>query len=134
MNDKLKFFAQYLGCKIAFIDGNGRIHPRELTPAMLLDAQGDFDGVYFLPLRPLESITDEEAIKVGKLIGDAPIMASMIIWGINIENKLELACKYTPIDVQIIIDYLRSRSFALPYMGYSVEQLQEMNWIKLIEK
>lgn len=31
-------------------------------------------------------------------------------------------------------DYLRSRGYALPFMGISVEQQIEAGWIKLIEK
>lgn len=38
-----------------------------------------------------------------------------------------------PIPYIIIVDYLRSKGYALPYMGLSVEKLIEYGWVKIKE-
>lgn len=36
-------------------------------------------------------------------------------------------------DISIAVDYLRSRGYALPWMGLSVDEMVEAGWIKLIQ-
>ncbi len=40
---------------------------------------------------------------------------------------------YGPITMDKIMNYLRYEGFALPYNGYSVQELIYANWIKIIE-
>lgn len=40
---------------------------------------------------------------------------------------------YSPLVYQKTYDYLRSKGYALPYMGLSVEKLIEFGWVKLKE-
>lgn len=39
-----------------------------------------------------------------------------------------------PVPYIAIVDYLRSKGYALPWMGYSVEDMVQAEWIKLKEK
>lgn len=77
----------------------------------------------YLELAPLSSITDEDrdeicnkyATHIGEFID--PDHFHFVILDIQ--------------DEQFVLDYLRSRGYALPFMGLSVEELVKRNWIKL---
>jgi len=88
---------------------------------------------YYLELKPLSSITDEDAIEVAKIILLTWETAIEIIRRINEDWNIE-AIKGDDIsyhELIEIIDYLRSKGYALPYLDLSVEQQIEYNWIKL---
>lgn len=116
-NDKVKFFAQYWGQPVLHTPGNDNLF-------ILSKHNIDLDGRILL-LKPLSSITDEDAIEVAN------------IHGFNTE-------KYNPEAKDKIVyhvqgdadcrDYLRYKGYALPYLKYTVDQLQEMGWIKLSTK
>lgn len=88
----------------------------------------------WLEVTPLSLITDEDAIEVQKMIG----------WefkeGDNITIKIK-AVKEALTEASIfqsefsppisIIDFLRSKGYALPCMGYTVEELVEAGVFKL---
>ncbi len=67
-----------------------------------------------LELNPLSSISDEHAEHLVLIKGH---------WG---ENKLKMQAPYA-------IDYLRSKSYLLPFMGITVEELIIMGWAKYKE-
>jgi len=89
------------------------------------------DTIYWddalLELKPLSEISDEDALEVGKIIGNVFTtqdieLIEMGKW--KLKNNVHLE------NVRIS-DYLRSKGYALPYMDLSVEQMVEFGWIKL---
>lgn len=81
-----------------------------------------FSKYNWLELKPLSSISDEDA--------------EIIDLGSEDYNEAGWCDKYgdfywwTYADV----DYLRSKGYALPWMGVSIEEMIEAGWIKLITK
>lgn len=81
-------------------------------------------------LTPLSQITDEDAIMCynlhfGNLNNDVRPNESRITFSKrHIINPTEVV-------IPIVVDYLRSRGYALPYMGVSVETLVQWGWVKL---
>lgn len=99
-------------------------------------------GICTLKLRPLSSITDEEAIEVAKIefavfqcIGfefkvSRNTKEPIKVWvfrGNEVVKIIEITTGYLHLEAT---DYLRSKGFALPYHDLTVEQLIEYGWIK----
>lgn len=100
----------------------------------------------FLELTPLSQISDEDAIEVAKILGNAE-NGSSIEWDCGGESFDFIGdyCGTVYYDgeidyneneqVSLLIlqayDYLRSKGYALPFMGLSVEKLIEYGWVKL---
>lgn len=108
-----------------------------------------------LLLKPVSAISDEDAIQVAKIamVGEfkkvirykdfIDIKSEGLEPDINMvqifhTGEFELAFsksyEYQGIHGEKyveIIDFLRSKGYALPFMQYSVEQLIEMGWVKL---
>jgi len=108
---KSKFFAQYWGQDVLYI-------PRTEQTWNVFSFQ-DEDGKdvvseSYLLLKPLSSITDEDAIFL-KHQENIDAVKYYERWGVNSYDT----------------DYLRSKGYALPYMGLSVEKLIEYGWVKL---
>lgn len=105
-----------------------------------------------LLLKPLSSITDEDAIEVGILTGcwsrkeaiecGDEIKEQLIGFGKNFcksigkDYGIGLGAPFASgiQDISDAFDFLRSKSYALPFMGWSVEQMVEAGWIKLKQK
>lgn len=148
LENKEKFFAQYWGLQIIrkkhdttyyFINNNN----------MKFSEYWDiFDK--WLELTPLELISDEDAIEVAKIfdiqlpIDEVDKSSNAIQVFDELGNKV---CIY--FDGEIIIeegaiqqplallksyDFLRSKSYALPFREYSVSQMIDFGWIKLKNK
>jgi len=89
---------------------------------------------YYLELKPLSSITDEDAIEVANNLeksafnvkSDGNLIQLDYYWGDEIQSA-EVHIIYD----RFASDYLRSKGYALPYLDLSVEQQIEYNWIKL---
>lgn len=91
----------------------------------------------YLVLKPISSITDEDAIHC------ANIMGLGLAWGYDakidwIKNWLTTKANITGVvgkeafRISIeIYQYLISKGYALPFMGLSVEKLIEYGWLKL---
>lgn len=77
------------------------------------------DG-FMLQLKPLSAISDEDAFKLGYPDSDDFIAS----WSVS-DNISDFTIGEA--------DYLRSRGYALPWMGLSVDEMVEAGWIKLIE-
>lgn len=73
-------------------------------------------------LTPLSAITDKDAIEVAK-----------IYWGKTDFTSIDHTKRVLDSLIQKtdVVDYLRSKGYALPWKKYSVEQLIEMGWLKL---
>lgn len=127
IENKVKFFAQHWGQEVQ------RVIMSHSKPICKVGNYLDWDDINedFLELISLSELSDEDAIEVGKLNGsitdnDKLVGHSLVYW---------LHKKGTNRDITFeAIDYLRSKGYAVPYMGLSVEKLIEYGWIKLKNK
>lgn len=118
LENKAKFFAQYWGQKVLSGDSE-TIHTLN-TGDMAFGI-----GKNWLELTPLSKITDGDAIEVGYYQGFKRSIRENAKDCINEFIKGDFKLDYDS------IDYLRSKGYALPWMGLSVETLVEYGWIKL---
>ncbi len=80
---------------------------------------------YYLNLKPLSAITEEDANAIDLtdehfnergFFGKSPIDDSFYYW--SFEDA----------------DFLRSKGYAIPFMGLSVDEMVKAGWIKLMEQ
>lgn len=129
---KERFFALYWGQEVFCWPG---VFDQKISGSTFA---GGIDIEDFLFLRPISSITDEEAIEVAKIghLGSSYTEESTIYHGKVLLNDYinSSRCNLRGYDWMNIQDYLRSIAIALPFMGHSVESLVEAGWIKLVEQ
>ena len=122
LENKLKFFASYFGQEIL-------CHPDYITETysnvnVYLYGGSKIDDGYFLALKPLSNITDEDL---------------QLIMGDDVMNP-NIDCTYTneigglKLSQLVTADFLRSKGYVLPWMGLSVDKLIEYGWVKLRSK
>lgn len=90
-------------------------------------------------LKPLSQISDEEAIELAKIIGCSgngrgrlhPLDRNMPLTELG--RGIVWSGRYVIDNFKMwdVIDYLRSKGYALPFMGLSVEEMIEAGWIKI---
>ena len=126
IDKKVKFFSIYWG--LCIVNFRGKI----ISVHCAIDEKPIADC--FLELKPLESISDEDAINIGKYRYNYPKMMTYTEIGkciisdyLNRSSKVEFQLE------QYEIDYLRSKGYALPWMDLSVQDLINYGWVKLIE-
>lgn len=97
----------------------------------------------YLELKPLSSITDEDAITIYRKVlytkGHHDYHKLKKTDEIKQGKACALSCLYLKGGYcgfgagtgQWVSDYLRSKGYALPFMGLSVEKLVEYGWVKL---
>lgn len=140
IENKAKFFALYWGQEILYVDSYNKI---KHIDSFWLD---ELINESHLLLTPLSQISDEDAIEVAKILGNAE-NGSSIEWDCGGESFDFIGdyCGTVYYDgeidyneneqVSLLIlqayDYLRSKGYALPYMGLSVDKLIEYGWVKL---
>jgi len=142
--NKARFFALYL-FQDAVIIGNGieGLHDEKFKQAgrYKIDTEA-LDSLYRIgdcgdavELTPLLAVTDEDAIEVAKFIGfDKGINQKAYIKVGNhvckniLDGRMHMM---NPIHAFNMLDYLRSKGYALPWMNVSVDQQIEYGWIKL---
>ncbi len=94
-------------------------------------------------VKPLESISDEDAIEVAKMYLSEreihnyyPSKSKLIERGKSISTSIVFNDNYTghpgPRVIQII-DFLRASGYALPYKNWSVKELEEFGIYKLVD-
>jgi hypothetical protein len=108
--NKAKFFAQHLiSCEVfRKTELQSWLTIEELA---FIEEWNIWDEVNLL-LTPLSLISEEDAIEVDRMVGYMP--TGIADWAFT--NAA---------------DYLRSKGYALPWMGLSVDQLEAAGWIKL---
>lgn len=114
---------------------------------------------FYLSLNHISSITDEEAIKVARIMRPSTFELYPHDWRVNRTDKeIEITHKNCIYEFDIdfsgslgvdngqyweylwnaemlyAYDYLRSKGYALPWRGYTVSQLQDFGWLKLRQK
>lgn len=118
LENKSRFFAQYWGQKVIALDDEQTFIISDLSQIKN----------WHLELTPLSDITDEDAKKVAALA--YKIRTGNIVDGKGYLHQFDKVNASYP---TIISDYLRSKGYALPWMGLSVEQLMKYGWVKLEE-
>lgn len=139
LENKQKFFAQYWGQNVLKLS-------KEISPFVLNDRSRICSESGFLELTPLHLIRDEDAIDVEKIWRNSDfriseyfknIKGNEIIIGRNLSIHWDENCKINfenRIDtktIQYISDYLRSKGYALPYNGLSVQEMIQRGWVVL---
>lgn len=121
IKNRAKFFSLYYGQNVLYVGGVG------LEPIGTKGWNINHPDFYLM-LKPLTKLTDDDAINVSK------------IWGSNVESRIlgnSLSIRIATREVSEtrnsvgIVDYLRSKGYAIPYLDLSVEDLIEYGWIKL---
>lgn len=123
LENKAKFFAQYWGQKLLKKDIEG-LEKFITEPDGFMRSPSEET---YLELTPLSLITDEDAIELIKLrfIQNGGVVEDLTDFEENILLSEATKTNY------IFVDYLRSKGYALPWMGLSVEQQIKYGWIKL---
>jgi len=119
LENKAKFFAQYFNQEVRV----WKEMPDNLCNVGYAALSDDAIKYSHLLLTTLSAITDEDAIaiaNIGSQMGYC-FESRAIQAGRSLLKSLNVARG----------DYLRSKGYALPYMGLSVEKLIEYGWIKL---
>ena len=142
LENKAKLFAHYWGQEVVF-HRNSR--PLFITFESLINSVEVIDG-YAVYLKPLSSIGDEDLLQVSKIVYPTSEnwsdMMQTISRGLDFieetfhsdEDEFSVFGIKKPLyKIMSVIDYLRSKGYALPLMGLSVEQMVEAGWIKLAE-
>lgn len=135
--NKAKFFAQYMFQHVLMWHDQSILYAVDGSDVATVSTK---KTNYFLLLKPLSLITDKDAIGIAKIIGwdklkpsfadGHPLDLKVSIRDFNwLKNPL---CDKTKLGIEAA-DYLRSKGYALPWMGLSVETLIEYGWIKLKE-
>ena len=112
---KCRFFAQYWGTKTLYVGGVGLV---EIGKGGWNLKHPDF----FLQLKSLSKITDEDAISMYRGLER------------NYESANQFLEDYKSIGFleQSEVDFLRSKGYAVPFMGYSVDDLVKIGWVQLV--
>lgn len=117
--NKAKFFAMYWGQNVFEWD-----YPKHSTRPDLIQPVAGFIENYiecgWLKLKPLSSISDEDASFV---CSHHRIVSSDNKWSVNSGIILD----------GFTTDFLRSRGYAVDWLGLSVDELIEAGWVKIDE-
>lgn len=144
MQEKEQFFAQYSRQEVLF--RKGVENPVAWSYEEIIREFTNIDPVYAI-LRPLSSITDEEAVEVATILEAGTNHRKYtverredraVVWfaqwcvhiGYNCVIRGSQAILYHS-QFMGVSDYLRSRGFLIGWRNYTPEQLIEMGWVKL---
>jgi hypothetical protein len=134
-NRKAIFFANYLYQNVLCHDEYHGVNSIN-SPEMLHKIQAD--GDYYLNLKPLRMVTEEEIIEVMQICGLKSELEDYKDFYEMIRSQrfyVEYLFKCRPLyfrEVTEAMDYLRSKGYAISWMGIEVEELVSMGWIKLL--
>lgn len=121
---KCRFFAQYWGQKVMKknIEGleNFYSEPDGFIRGMTKESP------LFLELKAISKISDEDAEHIMQLEAFIDGFLSDDFLEFLIDLKKGICNKFE------VVDFLRSKGYAVPFMGYSVEDLVEMGWVRLV--
>lgn len=139
LENKAKFFALYWGQNILLYNNAER--KTQFLSFGIFKEQKHIERSRLL-LKPLSSISDEDAIICAKLIykyDDTPSGKIASERSHTAENGKDYVIEsiqdndgvfHSVVSFEVV-DYLRSRGYALPFMGLSVEELVIRGWVKL---
>lgn len=127
LKNKAKFFAQYWDQDVIKVDMPGWDGKTRVIDSLTMES--DSLKLFTLMLKKPNSITDEEALMLSEMkysVKEYITIANGICMVSCNENLVSL--------MQIQIDFLRQKGYAIPFMGLSVEKLVEYGWVKLNSK
>jgi hypothetical protein len=122
INKRVKFFVQYWGTKTMYVGGIGLV---EIGKSGWNLKHPDL----FLELKPLSRITNEDVKEIVRIENFIGIFEEIIIEDTFLELLIDI--KKGRCNRFAVIDFLRSKGYALPFMEYSVEDLVSLGWIRL---
>ena len=139
IDDKLKYFAQYLGCDILIFDGDSPVsHYLEgidyCNKKIIAERISHESSIIKLHLTSLLHLKDSDAIAISQFYYKSENRIASIEHGKN-EIKLDSdKWRYS-----LYNDYLKSRGYALGYIKYvggeykeySADELVKYGWIEL---
>ena len=113
---KCRFFAQYWGQQVQRYENNNY---KKVVNGFIETNLQDKD---YLLLKPISKITDEDAISMYRGLER------------NYESANQFLEDYKSIGFleQSEVDFLRSKGYAVPFMGYSVDDLVKIGWVQLV--
>lgn len=140
LENKAKFFALYWG--VNCISNDDFVwHGQETFETVLSASKGDLSG-WYATLKTLKDITDEDLEFIRPLVGyensdDGIRLVKRWLTPLWMDyddvTYFALTDTKPTLRVSHIIDFLRSKGYALPWMGLSIEQLIEYGWVKILE-
>jgi hypothetical protein len=107
--NKLRFFAQYWGQDVYYQIDQRQLKPINVNPFTLMEPDN------ILLLKPISLLTDEDATSLRYTDQYIEMLKGNRVHGID----------------SVVADKLRSKGYAMPYMGISVDELIEYKWIEL---
>jgi hypothetical protein len=127
LENKERFFAIYWGQTIV---SDGLEEGEKCTVQFALSEGIHREG--WLELKPLSAITDEDAVEVAKIILKGIEVSSNFNYALHGRLFIsDLTNQSYKDSVMHVVDHLRSKGYALPYMGLSVEEQISYGWVKL---
>lgn len=130
MEDKLIFFHQYYGQDIATNDELLWVGVTTYVNHISANEKN------YLLLKPTTSISEEEAFEISKIIYGEP-SEHEIVQVYQVSTVLDFMAELDKIyslgfyKASQIVDYLRSKGYALPFNGISVKEQINRGWVKL---
>jgi len=130
---KARFVALYFGQSVMTHGGIDYTIPvgMILGPEMWNDIRR-----HHLELRSIESLTDEELQQFQNIRNVAPSDFFQLPASITMATlrKCTIQDMEKGTTWASVADYLRSIGICIPFMGASVEQLEEWGWVKIVKK
>lgn len=129
--NKHQFFSLYFGQKVYMFSEN---HPVINTMSYWNIIENDNNENDYLLLKSIENITDYDLLIIDKICstnpnGDIEQLKSFFYEFFIEQNTYDYPNPYNTLRVY---DYLRSKGYALPYLGLSVALQLQYGWIKII--
>ena len=142
---KCRFFAQYFGQRFLRTFYNNTTKPKKqeftinATNLEWIDKVViDFETVKKVEdkvlLKSLESIQDKECCEIFDFLYPNAINYSVVEKIVEVKQLIKNNFSedvFQTKDFVFMTDYFRSKGYALPYMGYSVEKLFSFGWVQL---
>lgn len=154
---KAEIFAQYYGQQLLRWHqwSDNTLNSIVDMKAPMKSGELDIDEGWFLELKPLSNISDDDAIEVSKFLNwGRDIIKNRLNGNIRDDQNLEElkliyirigkksvevfngykidAVRSSPLEISKCFQYLLSKGYALPYLDYTVEDLVELGAYKLI--
>lgn len=131
IENKAKFFVLYLGQRVLDTSINGTILSPKWIQKVLED---ECDGC--LNLLPLSKITDEDAIKVTRIMypdfSEKDILSAVkkLKYFLPKEGMYYIIQEDGDYNSLNVTDYLRSRGYLVSWMGLTPDEIIERSWAK----
>ena len=128
LENKAKFFAVYYGQ--AILSYSNHTYHNVVDCNVLINSNHNLKHAV-LNVIPLSSITDEDAEIISRY-AKHDIYAAREIYELIKNLDDTWVQDFNHEEIIFAFDYLRSKCYALPWMGLSVEKQIEYGWVKLI--